>query len=221
MAYIVPRSAIHHSDQQLYKLPNDLSVHFINKNEVEHLYREIYEERQYLKYGIMLEDGDYVFDVGANIGLFTLFAHQVCQNLKSFAFEPSPEAFKKLSLNIERYGLEAQAFERGLSHSKGTATFTFYPQASMMSGFYADVSEEKRLFKSFMLNKEISVDDHGKALLAAFADQLTEERFDSVQHTCELTTLSEVMRENGVPRIDLLKIDVEKSELDVLSGMSP
>ena len=41
----------------------------------------------------------------------------------------------------------------------------------------------------------------------------------SEQITCQFKTISEVIRENGVERIDLLKIDVEKSEQDVLSGI--
>ena len=35
----------------------------------------------------------------------------------------------------------------------------------------------------------------------------------------QLTTLSDVLREENVTRIDLLKIDVEKSEMDVLLGI--
>jgi hypothetical protein len=36
---------------------------------------------------------------------------------------------------------------------------------------------------------------------------------------CEMRTLSEVISEYGVDRIDLLKVDVEKAELDVLNGI--
>lgn len=41
----------------------------------------------------------------------------------------------------------------------------------------------------------------------------------SQQFTCQLKTLSEVIEENAVEQIDLLKIDVEKSELEVLRGI--
>jgi hypothetical protein len=36
---------------------------------------------------------------------------------------------------------------------------------------------------------------------------------------CPLRTVSEVIREQQVPHIDLLKVDVEKAELDVLEGV--
>lgn len=34
-----------------------------------------------------------------------------------------------------------------------------------------------------------------------------------------MRTLSSVLREEGIGRVDLLKLDVEKSELDVLNGI--
>ncbi len=39
------------------------------------------------------------------------------------------------------------------------------------------------------------------------------------QFQCRLLTVSSILREAGVDRIDLLKIDVEKSELHVLRGI--
>jgi phthiocerol/phenolphthiocerol synthesis type-I polyketide synthase E len=52
------------------------------------------------------------------------------------------------------------------------------------------------------------------------ADDLLEQRFRSETLDCELRTLSDVMSEWRVGRIDLLKIDVQKSELDVLEGIA-
>ena len=39
--------------------------------------------------------------------------------------------------------------------------------------------------------------------------------------SAQLRTLSSVIAEEGIDRIDLLKINVEKSELDVLLGLEP
>lgn len=38
---------------------------------------------------------------------------------------------------------------------------------------------------------------------------------------CPVTTVSHLMRKHRLPRLDLLKIDVEGSELDVLLGIDP
>ena len=46
-----------------------------------------------------------------------------------------------------------------------------------------------------------------------------EGRFEAVEVECRMRTLSEVLEEEGVERIDLLKVDVEKSEEEVLAGI--
>ena len=55
-------------------LPNGKEISVINKDEVAFLYKEIFEDKSYLQHGIDLKPGDTVLDVGANIGLFSLFA---------------------------------------------------------------------------------------------------------------------------------------------------
>ena len=218
VAYIVPARSYASVTTDTHTLPNGLSVFYINKNEVEHLYRELFEDQLYLSHGIHLHEGDCVFDVGANIGIFTLFAHHARQNLNVYAFEPNPVAFDKLRLNVERYGLQTHLFQCGLSDQEKVARFTFYPQASVMSGFYPDLSEEKQLFKNFMLNQSYKTGE--RVELDEFADELTEARFDSEDFTCQLKTISKMISEQKIERIDLLKIDVEKSELDVLNGIA-
>jgi hypothetical protein len=60
---------------------------------------------------------------------------------------------------------------------------------------------------------------HREALSDALLDEMVDERLTSERITCRFRTLSDVMREHGVERIDLLKIDAEKSESDVLAGI--
>jgi thioesterase domain-containing protein len=80
-----------------------------------------------------------------------------------------------------------------------------------MSGAYADAKEDEALARSALKNQD--------ALLSRYADDLMEGRFESEQFECHLRTVSEIISENEIERIDLLKIDVEKSELDVLKGI--
>ncbi|HEU5376898.1 MAG TPA: amino acid adenylation domain-containing protein, partial [Ktedonobacteraceae bacterium] len=58
----------------VHSLPDGLTVVCQNKSEVDFLYNEIFVDQSYLQAGITLEEHDCIFDVGANIGLFTLFA---------------------------------------------------------------------------------------------------------------------------------------------------
>lgn len=220
VAYVVPelKHTRNAAARQFHTLPNALTVAHLNKNETEHLYRQIFEDHIYLRHGITYRDGDCIFDVGANIGLFSLFAHEMCQNPRVYAFEPSPYAFEKLRLNAEMYGLNVQPFEFGLSRENGTANFTTYPRASVMSGFYADAKEEGRLFKTFMINQQRSGTLEVASLIED-ADEIIKERFRSENILRQLRTISGVIREHGIERIDLLKVDVEKSEVDVLEGV--
>jgi amino acid adenylation domain-containing protein/FkbM family methyltransferase len=215
VAYIVPRhdASVTAPAQPLYRLPNGLEIAHNNKNETDLLYRELFEERTYLRHGISLRDGDCVFDVGANVGLFTLFVHEFCDNAQTYSFEPIPQTFAALQTNVNLYGLDARVYECGLSKELGEATFTFYPHISASSGMYADSRADENVTRAFMTNQD--------ERLAGYADELLEGRFESRTLTCQLKTLSQIIRENEIGRIDLLKLDVEKSELDVLMGLEP
>ena len=96
MAYVLPsksRAPIIKGKKR-YKLPNNLAVVHLNKNETDYLYREQFEVQAYLKHGIRIHDGDCIFDVGANIGLFALFAHLQGKDIDIYAFEPNPYVYE-------------------------------------------------------------------------------------------------------------------------------
>jgi FkbM family methyltransferase len=206
------------SSQRRYKLPNNLEIVYQSKAEADYFYEDIFKNQVYLKHGITLRDHACIFDAGANIGLFTLFVGQQCQNPTIYAFEPAPPLFEILRLNTNLYEVNVKLFNFGISNETKTATFTFYPSSSGMSSFYADKEEEKEVLKAIMLNQLQSGMD-GIQQVMEYADELLEERFKAQTFNCQLRTLSEVIFENNVEQIDLLKIDVQKSELDVLQGI--
>jgi amino acid adenylation domain-containing protein/non-ribosomal peptide synthase protein (TIGR01720 family)/FkbM family methyltransferase len=200
-----------------WELPNGMPLVYENKTETEFVYKEIFEDESYLKHGITLDDDSCVFDVGANIGLFTLFIGRVCKNARIYAFEPIPPVFETLRLNTSLYDFDVKLFDCGLSSETAEVTFIHYPHSSVMSGRFGNVAEERETVKSFLLNQqqELGKGDISREEL----DALLEERLKTEEFTCQLRTLSQVIREHEVERIDLLKIDVEKSELDVFSGI--
>ncbi|MEH2337086.1 amino acid adenylation domain-containing protein [Nostoc sp.] len=206
------------SKELLYELPNGMVVAYLNKSETEFVYKELWEEQVYLKHGITINEGDCIFDVGANIGLFTLFMGQIYKDVSIYAFEPIPPVFDLLRINAENYSLNVKLFNVGLSSETKSDTFTYYPQLSVISGRFADADQERKTVKSFLLNQHNIVANKTEISSQAI-DELLAERLQSQQFTCHLRTISDVIREHGVERIDLLKIDVEKSEQDVLSGI--
>ncbi|MBL8152192.1 MAG: amino acid adenylation domain-containing protein, partial [Blastocatellia bacterium] len=108
-------------------LPNDLPIIEQNRSETDFLYKTIFEEKDYLKHGIEIRDGDTIFDIGANIGMFTIFANQQAENIKIFAFEPIPAIFEVLRLNSQLYSPNIKPLNLGVSKSIDSTTFTYYP----------------------------------------------------------------------------------------------
>ena len=96
-------------------------------------------------------------------------------------------------------------------NSEREESFVYYPKMSVLSSAYGDVENDKQITRQYLLNRSKSGSD-------AF-DELLEERFEHETRVCKLQRLSSVMSSAGIDRIDLLKIDVEKSELDVLNGI--
>ncbi len=76
--------------------------------EKSHLKKDkIYEIENTLFFREFIKEGDTVYDVGANIGYFTLeFARLVGPNGKVLSFEPHPQVFQVLKRNINRNGYQ-------------------------------------------------------------------------------------------------------------------
>jgi FkbM family methyltransferase len=201
------------------RLGDDLEIAYQSKAELAFFYEDIFEKEVYLRNGIKLHDGACVFDVGANIGLFTLFVHRKFRGLQIYAFEPAPPLFEILRINTASHGVNARLFNCGVSDRPKTATFTFYPNSSGMSSFYASQDEEKDVLRAIM-NNQLRQGMAGMEQLMQHADDLLEERLKSEAYECHLRTLSDVIHEYDVEVIDLLKIDVQKSELDVARGIN-
>ena len=198
-----------------HDLPNGMMVFHLNPQETEFLYREIFAEDIYLRHGISLEDGDCVFDVGANIGMFALRAAEAGR-VRVFAFEPVPQVCELLRLNATLHDLDGKVFDCGLAAEERTEVFSFYPNLSLISGRYADATQDTAVVRALLLDQS---DEHGHSPDAALIDELLEERLKTEKVAARLRTLSSVRREIGVETIDLLKIDAQKSELEVLEGI--
>jgi len=198
------------------ELPNGWTILHRSRAETDFVYREIFEEKTYLKHGVTLADGDVVFDVGANIGLFSLFVGSAARGVSVFAFEPIPQIHAALAANIELYGLDVRAFPCGIAEAARRDRFTWYEHNSIVSGRYADAREDREVVLSYERGRWSEQAEADPSLL----DELLADRMTGEEIEVELKTLSQVLRENGVERIDLLKIDVEKSERDVLVGIA-
>jgi FkbM family methyltransferase len=184
------------------------------------MYRQV---EAYFKHRIGVDEGDVVFDVGANIGLFALSAYERGKRgVTVYAFEPVPVLFEALKLNAERHGAgRLKVFPYGLSRECGTLMFSYFPNVTTLSTAYGAGLQEEML--AAVLNRR----DRGhwlrrlvpRRLRAAILRRVSTRLLRMEPVLCEVVTLSSILSQQGVPRIDLLKVDVEKSEVDVLAGI--
>jgi FkbM family methyltransferase len=186
-------------------------LHHYDRSQLSFQLVEIVGELSYLRHGIEVREGAVVLDVGANVGVATLLFALHCGAGAVHCFEPVAPIAALLRENVR--GLPAcKVHEYGLSRAPGRATITYYPQSAAMSGLYADPCRDRAMAERVLINFGATL-EQAKGRIA--------DRYEAQTLSCELRTLSEVLREEGLERIDLLKIDVEGAELDVLDGIEP
>lgn len=212
------------------KLPNGMQVECLCAEEVPILYQQV---QGYLQHGIELCPGDTVFDVGANIGLFSLWALEQCgRDLAIYAFEPIPETFEVLKRNAQRFAPDTmKVFACGLAQASSMVEFGYYPKATALSTAYPEDWKQARAtiecaIKTALANP--SPDEPADirwlrrippVVRSFLLRQKLNQSFRGQRVNCLMRTVSEIIRDHRVQRIDLLKVDVERSELNVLLGI--
>jgi len=79
----------------------------------------------------LTRDGDTIFDIGANVGWYTLTLAEWYPHSHVYAFEPVPKTFAVLQKHITQNGLtNILAFNFGFSDKEGTVNFYYYPEDS-------------------------------------------------------------------------------------------
>ena len=220
VAYVKPTAGCSAWNAPTYILPNGEVIFHHNTSETRFLYREIYESRGYLRDDAPLPEDACVLDVGANIGLFTLYIARICPKGTIYAFEPMPPLLETLSRNASLCAAQVEVFPYGLGNETTDAELTYYHGNSIISGRKrgSDLQQDIEIATRFLATQS-PTELQSQGLLAA-AGELLAERMQGEVYTCHLRPLSEVMRERGIEHVDLLKIDVERAEWDVLQGIA-
>jgi 31-O-methyltransferase len=214
------------------------------------LRHEIFEEQVYSRHGIQVDDGACIFDVGANIGLYSVLLLRKHRRLRIFAFEPAPSICALAERNMALYQGDAciTSFNCALGRAAGTAEGIMDIGFSLTTSLRpADVAGAVRRDAgvcawagALLLDLErLDLLPHGwvHRLRRALASPLTRPLaaaailalatgirlraggFRKRRFTCQVRSLSEVILEHDIAQIDVLKIDVEGSEWEVLSGL--
>lgn len=141
-------------------------------------------------YRKVLQSGDIVLDIGANIGAHTLpFAKCVAPAGKVYAFEPTEFAYNKL---VENLALNPELDGIVVSNH-------------MLLNAPGDLQAPSEIYSSWPLNPAGHVHEKHLGQLRPLGGV----KIDTVDSYCAV---------NGITRIDWIKIDVDGNETTVLQG---
>jgi FkbM family methyltransferase len=138
----------------------------------------------------LVNPGDVVFDIGANVGAHTLgLARSVGPAGRVFAFEPSLFAFEKLKDNL---ALNPELAERT------------HPRQILLAAEPSELTHTE-IYASWPLKENGSVHPKHRGRLVA-------------TRGASVDTLDHFAEREGIDRVNLIKMDVDGQELPVLQG---
>ena len=108
---------------------------------------------------------------------------------------------------------------QGLSDRSGTAMLTWYRHASGLSSFHPDHDDEHAKLMSILAHHTAQGAIPPGHELQEQAPDLADAKLAFEQLPCALARLSDILDADGISTVDLLKIDVQRSELEGLAGI--
>jgi FkbM family methyltransferase len=99
-----------------------LTISYINEEEFEALWDEIFKIKQYIF--SCRTDAPFIIDCGAHIGMSILYFKQRYPHAQIIAFEPNPQTFQILAQNVQQNHLQGvQLIEAAVAASNGNIPF--------------------------------------------------------------------------------------------------
>ena len=177
----------------------DLCVIDPHERDTRYIYDEIFVRQIYYHPDMRVSEHPVIMDVGANIGLYCVWAHRRYQPKEFYCYEASPRTFPYLEANVVNLvdpgTTRVHMFNRPLASVSGKA-LTLY-QSPLVSGISTLLDKSKvRWVQQLSATNEVGT------------------------HEVVTSTVSTEMRENQIAALDILKIDVEGYFMEVLKGIS-
>jgi FkbM family methyltransferase len=143
-----------------------------------------------------------IIDIGANIGIFTLYAARQAPQAKIVSVEPFPDTFKRLEELVDTNGLSGRVTTLNCAVSSRTGNET-------MDSANGIPSQYRRIHSSVTVT--LNAEHRGPA--GSLPDQ------NGVRIRTE--TLGDILETAGVGSADLVKMNIHGSEYEVLLGTDP
>ncbi|MFA5878108.1 MAG: FkbM family methyltransferase [Candidatus Staskawiczbacteria bacterium] len=146
-------------------------------------------------YGDDIEDNSVIIDIGANIGVFSLFAGQ-SENTTIYAYEPMSDNYDLLKENIGLNKLETNILPFNLAIGARSEKRKFYLGTSASHSF-SPISESP--------------------FNALYGDRVQEQKQKFIEINC--VSLKNVFDRNNIQKCDILKMDCEGAEFEILYNL--
>lgn len=156
---------------------------------------ESYEYNAISLFSEIAKNSEVFFDIGANVGYYSLVAYGYNPKIKITCFEPVPAIFKFLNYNLKLNGIIATTENLALADKSGTLKFY-----SVIRENFENLNEQ--LNGEGTLNEEV-VKDRNKSEI-----------------NVTTTTLDDYFEKNQLHFPDLIKMDTEATEHLILKGAS-
>jgi FkbM family methyltransferase len=180
--------------------PLDLSVIDAQDADTQFLYDETFVSQIYHHKDMRIPDRPAIMDVGANVGIYSIWAHRRYRPKAIYAYEASPRTFGYLEENIQRLIDPAvttiAAFNQAVASRSGETLVLHQP--TRVSGLSTLLDQRQ---------------------VTWLADAAANQELET--HEVISTTVSDQIAAHGIATVDMLKIDVEGYFLEVLKGIAP
>lgn len=137
------------------------------------------------------DDGDVFWDIGANVGCYTLYAGKV-RGVKTIAFEPSPANYPLLVRNVELNGISGHVSAFGIALSNKTQVSTLNMTTTEAATAHSTFGEKRNQF--------------GQEFQAVY------------QHTMVGYSVDDFINQFGISKPNHIKIDVDGIEDLIIEG---
>lgn len=200
------------SRKENWSTPDGRLVACPSRSEARELWSEIDEAGSFADAVRDLRPGELVLDVGAHVGLSTLYVAGQHREARVLAFEPAPVLHAYLSENLRCHVPAGVALPLAVGSGAGEGVLSYRPLLPAISTLTRDDVDERRTLEAKFDFLGVDEETRDGIRLLQSVEENVPVRVTTVTATLEA--------QRAEDEVGLLKIDVERAELDVMAGIS-